>query len=76
MPNLENNINAYEQMLKVIDYLLYLTADNIDHQYRRMNEKAQRMNEEYQNNQVQYIYNDIIMNELLEQGFIQKELLS
>ena len=40
LPNAEQDVNLLDMLLKVIDYMLFLTGDNVDHAYRRMNEKA------------------------------------
>ncbi len=60
----------------MIDYLLFLTAESSEHQYKRLKEKAQRMNEEIVHSNTTYIFNHQIMFVLLEEGYIQKELLS
>lgn len=76
VPQLGNDINMLDTTLKVIDYLLYLTAESAEHQYKRLKEKAQRMNEEIVHSNTKYIFNHQIMFVLLEEGYIQKELLS
>ena len=76
LPNAEQDVNLLDMLLKVIDYMLFLTGDNVDHAYRRMNEKAQRLNQQCLTSDVNFVYNPVIMYELLEEGYIQKELLS
>ncbi len=44
LPSSSQDVNLYDTLLKVIDYMLFLTADNVEYSYRRLNEQAQRMN--------------------------------
>ena len=71
LPSLEQDTNTKEIMMKVLDYLLYLTPEKEDHQYERLNVKAQRMV-----TKGGYIYNQKVMRILLEQGYIERELLT